>query len=663
MKDDESGRVSPAELLLEYTDAATAARVRARLGPSAVDADVATAVHHAPIGAAASGTPSPPDGAAGPDPSTPLATWLRDPSTRVDGAVLDGHSRDDWDMVAAEHLRAPYRDEIARLLIVHPDCPTDAALVLAAESPFDVITARQGTAFSTALDRSVLTARRLALEGRPAWRALSTLARHARAVYAEPRIAPLDRLLDEAARMLPGPDPAAWAWLARHAPDYPGTFTELCADAARAAGPDRATPGVPPAWPDPPDADTAAAMSRRWGHTSPLGLLGRLPPKDAAAVLAMLPADVCGVFRRVNEPLAGHVVLALMRDPELDAHALVRHLIPDPDTVDALLARHDRHINAALLAESSDAATLYAAYAATRRDASPRVRLTIHARSGLNGPYQDGCLEAVHGHHTALLRTVLRRRADDLGPAGMLRGLLSLWEAQGRGALLDPRLRSTLRRTPATRQARRWALDAPDGLARLRAETLRHEQPDELVAAIRERPARAARHVPDSFWPAAVAADEHDPLPRAALVLLARHRSCPAELLRRAADVDARLAVELAAGSREQALAALAGPLPPTSRQARLGLGWFANALADDVLSIAEFVELGHPAERLLEALADLSGVLPDGHAEASAMIAEHARATVADNPEAWAVAVMLLPDFSGTVPELLTTAAAAASG
>ncbi|MFF7250679.1 hypothetical protein ACFZBU_43245 [Embleya sp. NPDC008237] len=660
MKDDESGRVSAADLLLEYTDAATAARARFRLGLSTVASDVETGVPNAPIGAAARGTQSPPAGAS-PDPSTPWAERLRNPETRVDGAALDGHSRSDWDLVAAEHLRAPYRDEIARQLVVHPDCPTDAALVLAAESPFDVTMARQGTAFSAALDRRVLTARQFALEGRPAWRALTTLTRHARAVYAEPRIAPLDRVVDEAARMLPGPDPAAWAWLARHAPDYPGTFTELCADAARAAGPDQAAAAAPLVGSDPPDPDTAHAMSRRWGHTSPLGLLGRLPPEDAAAVLAVLPSDVCDVFRRVNEPLAGHVVLALMRDPEIDAGALIGRLIPDRETVGVLLARHDRHINAVLLAESSDAATLYAAFTATRRDASPRVRLTAFDRSRLNG-YRDGCLEAVHGHHTALLRTVLRRRADDLGPAGVLRGLVSLWEAQGRAALLDPRLRSLLRSTPATRQALRWALNAPDGLARLRAETLRHEHPDELVAAIRERPARAARYVPDSFWPAAMAAHEHDPLPRAALLLLARHPSCPAELLRRAADVDDRLAVELAAGSREHALAALAGPLPPTSRQARLGLGWFGNALADEVLSVREFVELGHPAARLLEALADLSGVFPDGHAEASAMIAEHARATIGGDPEAWAVAVMLLPDFSGTVPELLATAAAVAA-
>lgn len=648
-----------AGLLLEYADVVTAARVRVRLGlVSSVGSDVEAGVHDA----AAAGAQSPPDGAAGPEPGTPLAQWLRKLKTYVDSTALDGHSRSDWDLVVAEHLRAPYRDDIARQLLVHPDCPTDAPLVLAAESPFDVTTARDGTAFSAALDRRMLTARRLAFEGRPAWRALSTLARHARAVYAEPRIASLDRVVDEAARMLPGPDPAAWAWLARHAPDYPGTFTELCADATRAAGSDRPDAGAPLVGSDPPDADTARAMSRRWGHMSPLGLLGRLPPKDAAAVLAVLPAEVCDVFRRVDEPLAGHLVLALMRNPELDARALVGRLIPDRETEGVLLARHDRHINAALSAESSDAATRYAVFAATRRDASPRVRLTAFDRSWLNGPYEDGYLEAVHGHHTALLRKVLLRRAADLGPAGVLRGLLSLWEAQGRGALLDPRLRSLPQRSSTARQARRWALNAPDGLARLRAETLRREHPDELVAAIRERPERAARHVPDSFWPAAVAAHEREPLPRAALVLLARHPSCPAELLRAVAAVDDRSAVELAAGVREHALAALAGPLPPTSRQARLGLCWFANALADEVLSVREFVELGHPAARLLEALADLSGVFPDGHAQASAVLAEYARTTIAGDPEAWAVAVMLLPDFSGTVPELLTTAAAAAS-
>ncbi|MFI6582636.1 hypothetical protein [Embleya sp. NPDC050493] len=130
----------------------------------------------------------------------------------------------------------------------------------------------------------------------------------------------------------------------------------------------------------------------------------------------------------------------------------------------------------------------------------------------------------------------------------------------------------------------------------------------------------------------------------------------------RAADADARPAVELAAGLREYALAALAGPLPAASRQARFGLGWFGNALADEVLSVGEFVELGHPEARLPEAPADLSGVFPDGHAEASAMIAEHARATIAGDPQAWAVAVMLLPEFSGTVPELLATAAAVAT-
>ncbi|MDI2129950.1 hypothetical protein [Yinghuangia seranimata] len=677
MKIDGGGPVSVAELLLGHADAATAERARVRLGLSVGAAEAGSGADGSSGGASARSAAAASDGAAavsggavGPDPDgTPLAVRLRNPKGRVDSTALDGYARADWDLVAEEHLRSAFDDEVARQLVVHPDCPRDAVLVLATESPFSV-TARHGRAFSVALDRRLLTARQLAFEGRPAWRALGTVARVARPAYDQPRFAPLDRIVDEAARMLPGPDPAAWAWLVRHAPNYPGTFPELCAEAARAADPGRADAGAVDGaslvWSDPPDPADPRRNPQRWGRMSPLGLLGRLPPEDAAAVLAVLPSDVCAQLRRVNEPLPGHLVLTLMRDPELDARGLVRRMIPDRDTEAVLLARHDRHINAALLAESKDAATRHAVFAASRRDASPRVRLTPHSRGWLNLQYRDGCPEAVYGHHVAFLRTVLRRGTHDLSPAAVLRGLLSLWEAQGRGALLDPRLRSLLRGTPATWRALHWACNAADGLARLRAEVERLEQPDALVAAVREHPAMAGGYLPAAFWPAAVTAHADEPLRRRLLAALARHPDCPAELVRDAVRTDGDLAVELAGRSREYALAALAEPLGPPPRWANAGRGgigdWIGNALADDVVSVREFVERAHPATRAVEATGALSGVLPESYAEAlEAVVAEHARAALGDDAEAWAVAVMLLPEFVGTLPELFATAASAA--
>ncbi|MYS83939.1 hypothetical protein [Embleya scabrispora] len=626
---------SAGELLLGHADDALATRVRSRLGR--VDALLGV-------------EPPAPVVRAGGAPAGHARSERRDEaSTFARLATVD------WDTLVRDHRRKPFADDVRAELVARDDCPRAAVLAL-------VVVPSSATACSAlgaALERRVVTLRQVALEGTPGWAAVRTLACWV-PWPGDRRHAPVDRVLDEAAGLLPGHDPIAWRWLIDRAPGHPDTFGRLCMDASNAswAGDPQARRGSWSA--DPGGRRVEAVASRpRWTVLTPLGLLGRVAPPVAARVVAALPASLIREFLSAHEKLSARVVGPLLRTGVVRAEDLAGRLSTDPAQVREFLALRHSGVHAELLASGVDRRTRDAIFRATRRDAPRCVPLPTGWRHRSTVNPHGGCAEAVFGHHPELIRPALGLCKAELGIAGMLRGLLGIWEVRGRWALRDPRLLHRLGSdSAAARFARSVAFD-PRGLERLRAEVARHERPDVLVAAMREAPALAARYPGAELWPAAVAAHDREPLPAATLANLAGHPDCPDELSLPACRSDPVLALRLADRSPRHALVALGHPMPHV-RRTGTPVPWFVDVLADGLLAVRDVVEQANPAHRMLEGVDALAAILPDEAREARHVVAEHTRRTLGGEPDAWAVAVRLLPDFVAGLPELLATAAAA---
>lgn len=592
--------------------------------------------------------------AAEPDPGPPPATGdprdviarLRSGRGKDPRYVLDGVAVADWDLIVREHRRAPLPDAIGAGLVARADCPPSAALALVVAYS----TNRRGLATLTlaaALRRGVVTPRQVMFEAEPGWSALRVLEKYATA-YGE-WLVPVRQVLEEAAALLPGDDIAAWRWLLAHGPAFRGTFPELCA-AAVAKGAEFGTP-------DFGDGTVHHDLA------NPAGLLARTRGDIAARLIAAMPVPLISTFLETPALPAKVVVPALRRAPKLTAH-LVRQADRSPDTLHALLAMREPEVNSALLSEVHDRPELASAvFRAARRDGDRSVPLPPGTRRRLARPTdRRGTVHgaAVYGHYPQLIRAAFELLGRQLGTAMTLRGLLSLWECQGPESL-GPHLEREAHGTEAFDETAaalaRVAVSSPDGFAMLRAEVARHERPEALVAAMRRDPALAARPLPEGFWP--VAAKEHarEPLPEPVLRELAVRDGCPDTLALEACRLSADLAYQLGGRSRAYALTAARHPLhvQPSSWQTPRN-AWYLTALATHALTATEFVELVGPVQTMLGILGDVRAVLPEAHDAAVAHVRHLLLRELGDDVEAWTVAVHLLPDFVGTLPELLAT-------
>ncbi|MDI2127819.1 hypothetical protein [Yinghuangia seranimata] len=600
---------------------------------------------------------APPDAEPQPTPESPEAAIARLRSGRGKDPryVLDGVAVADWDLILREHHRAPLPDSIAAALVARDDCPPDAALALVVCTS----TSRRGLATMTltaALARGAVTPRQVMTEAAPGWSALRTLDKYSRR-YGE-RLVPLDAVFAEAAALLPGDDLEAWLWLIEHGPHHPGPFPQLCADTR--LPPDRR-----------PDVPTGRAV--HWDFGNPAALLARTPPRTAARVIAALtPTAVSGLLETPRLP-PSVVIRALRRAPDLTG-SLVRAADRAPASVARLLALHDPEVNSALLVHHPRVDVALAVFAATRRDAPRTVPLAPRARQELlYGPDQPlrRAAAAMHGHYPQLIRGAISRYGTLLGTAGLLRGCLSIWECQGPGALRDPELTASL--GPEAGRAVAEALAAADGvdgtigghgvdphgtgLALLRAAVAHHERPDVLLDAIRRSPDLASLPVPPGFWPAAAEAHARMPLPSRVLTRFVEHPDCPDGLALDACAQLPDLADTLGGRSRAFALTAARHPLPQAEYfgvSARNS--WYLTALALGHLHPEEFVELTHPAAHVLGNLGELRPTLPEAWQAATAHVARLLTDVLGDDLEAWTVAAHLLPDFAGSLPELLDT-------
>ncbi|MDH6115027.1 hypothetical protein P3T36_007316 [Kitasatospora sp. MAP12-15] len=457
-----------------------------------------------------------------------------------------------------------------------------------------------------------------------------------------------------------GADPAAWLSLYRLVNRFTEPATALVAAATVAA--------------------TAAGNSKAGRRNA-----ARWPRPLGAAFPAREPEDARRIFQLLFEYAELEVQEALV--PYLDARA-VQHLLvyghpaqrirdliatvhgPSAqlgraahrrlpvEVVEELLDLDDPEVNAKLylyspIAEEERGRILAGRGRRGGEAPIPVSPALLDALAKVKTPRRRGWLTAGHlSGDLQVLRATLGscRLNTDIG---RLRVLIRLWERQGPQAveaLLDEQEfpgRSTRHPLPArTHRTVRQALGAPDGLAVLRARLAAEEDPERLAALLLRKVGDRTtddrvRHLAAEGaalpWPQLIRAHRSEPLSESLLTALAAVPDCPRELL----------------------LEALrAQPLPPRAQ----GAEWLPRALNGGRLTTADVLRHAHPAPAVLAFLTatDFNRLpaVPRWRAPRREA-AELVRDWLGTDPEAWATALQLLPDFTGSLPELLTTTAA----
>lgn len=598
-----------------------------------------------------------------PSPSAYLAD-LRPPEEWIDAAAVraiagvrrhDGKPPQDaelppldWDLVRREHERRPFDRESLPWLTRWPDCPDDivaAALSAnlvnttqcAARLPFDIVEndklADWSQHFREVVSRGVtagwLPLDRLLTEAAPAGRIAGAL--------------PFD--VDEVGTALAkalaplGTDPVNWLTFYSRLPRFEGTIAALVDDVASGAG-KRAT---------------------------------KFPRPLPAAMPATPPENTRETFVAVLSAMPDAVTVALA--PYLDARS-VQHILvyrePSDAVRDALVAAHGSVALAAFAAHGGlergrvewlmahdDAATDASLFAHAPLTDADRVRMLAGFRTdGSRGPVPQELLDVLNdvnlGHYRD--RVTAGLTSGDLGVArviagrlrlategGRMRLLVAVWERNGPEGVREI---LAMDRLPATTvKAVEAALAQPDGIDRLRARMAADDAPEEFLKRLRKKSGYAferlrklvgeGRDVP---WDAAVAAADADTLDRDVVDALVDRSELPPEFAYAALRWGARNGDLRSADWRERLL--FRGLTPEDLLRHAPQPARYLTAVAFD--------RRRHNARRRQWA---------EPCETARALVDEH----LGTNPDAWTVALHLLPDFTGTLPELLATARAAA--
>ncbi|MFC7329899.1 hypothetical protein [Marinactinospora rubrisoli] len=555
----------------------------------------------------------------------------------------------DWGLVRREHERRPFEGMQCVALSRWPDCPEDfaltgfhsapsAAVKHAARLPVQVLSGEEARAerfaFTEPVRRGITggwwSPARLLGEVAPAHRILAALP------YDH---APTRAAVAEALEPL-GTDPASWITLYARLPRFDGPFTALVADAGTAKR--RSTRWPRPleaVFPATPPEKSRAVFLDLLMCASEEARLAVVPHLDARAVQHLL------VYGRPSDRVRDAVVAA-HGTPALESFASADFL-PRRDR-EWLLDLDDPHVNARLFAHCAiPQAERVRMLAGDRRDggrepvAEPLLR---ELRDTNLGHYRHWLTAGIGSGDIGVTRVLLDRiRLHTL--AGRLRLLVALGERNGAQAVREvaehPRFPATTRRLIAA------ALDDPDPVATLRRHLAAEEDPERVVSGLLDERAHTAERLKKILseggalpWPELERAHAAKPFPPSLLLELAKERDCPRSLL----------------------LDLLRTP-PPVSRGYRHqhGLRWLTEVLDRGLLTPTDVLERCPEPRRILGYLNDLAtgnDDRPRVRARFGAEIRRSARAHLGADPEAWAVAVRLFPEFTGTLPELLRTAA-----
>jgi hypothetical protein len=249
--------------------------------------------------------------------------------------------------------------------------------------------------------------------------------------------------------------------------------------------------------------------------------------------------------------------------------------------------------------------------------------------------------------------------------------LLELWERHGPAAvaeLIEADLKPVnYTRNPFQAQAKKTIkalLARPDDAAaraELRAEVTREESPAAQIETLRQERTdhvNLFRESHDWHWPQLLAEHRRAPFDEAVVAMLGRSRGCPEEL-RRAS----RGALLPWSSDQERDLVAGFTPEDVLTGTPLTRTDWLPRALAAGRVTAEQALRHGHPARAVLAALGRDDPEWPAADRVATSVaLAGMLAATIGDNADGLVLTLRMLPDFAGTLPELLQTAAAVVS-
>ncbi|UGQ12811.1 hypothetical protein LO772_04090 [Yinghuangia sp. ASG 101] len=376
-------------------------------------------------------------------------------------------------------------------------------------------------------------------------------------------------------------------------------------------------------------------------------LAARLGPEFAAP--AATSANTPAAHGRSASRAAGRVFTGLIidpgdRPPALSPEEAARRADLTDDELRSLLDLDDPHVDARLFANP-------------RLDDAERRRMLSGARrDGRSGRVGAPLLDLLWstGLHRFTARLPLAIASGDPDVATAVVSRVALHTEAGRlrvitgvcrryGAAEARRVLRAASFPAATADVIAKALGAPDGPAELRERLAAEEDPEHVYGSLRALTEDHDAHVRQLVtegtvlpWAALLRGHAADPLGHALHVALARQPDCPTRLL----------------------LDLLAAGLPDARESA-----WLDAALAAGRLTPHDLLTHARPAAGSLALL------LADTHHERRSRWPTPApppdvrglfHARLGTDTDAWAVAVRLLPEFHGSITELLTTATAA---
>ncbi|WP_405614930.1 hypothetical protein [Streptomyces sp. NBC_01508] len=619
----------------------------------------------------------------------------------------------DWDVLVAEQRGEPFSGRGLLTLWAHPDCPEE--LALAAFEKNGTVPGHTGAAhwsmltspaFGRLEDHEVSQLLRVGFESGtyPADRVVREIGPARKVLCALP---PDDEgiqatLVAEVARL--GADFAPWRAVYALLPRFSGSVTDLV-DAALAETPKHRGK----TWPKPLAAEFPVRRlpGGRWAwlrlcdaadHPTRCALVEHM---DARTLQQLL------VWHQTSPELRSHIVQVLGLP---DFTSIVSTWQTGPEVIEWLIAYNDPEVNAALFM-NTDLTPAQRRHALSGRrwqggvsadtPTADRLPLTRGLVEGLRETsWRQWLLACADSGDPLLCRILLGSpRAKMHTPALELHMLIRLWERHGPDSvreLLDetdfPGRKKQPKHpmSPGTLEVGRAALDAaagPGGPALLRAA---YEAAAGPVGFAEFLHTKGAGEDGDVAKAVELFAEEVGPGPFPWAELVAEHAARPLhdrflvrleKFVRRTELVGFPFvfAEELAAAElrlEHPYYRPRRGAEPPTASEmlkkypiARADDGptdWLDMAYERGHLTLSEVVRTGYPAKMTV---AFLGRVLAPGDAPATeevretrrmvaALVAEHLGA----DPEGWALALRLMPDFEGTLPDLLLASGAVVS-
>lgn len=620
----------------------------------------------------------------------------------------------DWEKLVDEHRAEPFAAQRLGVLWPHPGCPEELGrsafekttrtgpVGATVAPPSSLLTqsaldSDNGHSFARLLGPGVTSGAfpvdRVLREVTPARKVLCALPGDHKGVQAA--------LVAQVARL--GGDFAPWRALYALLPRFSGTVTELV-DAALADTPKhRGKPWPTPKGPEFPSRrqpNARAAWLRLYDAAEHPVRCALAEHMDARAIQQLL------LWHAPSAELRAHIVQS--RGPSVLA-GIASDWQTTPEVIAELIPYNDPEVNAALFLNTDLTPAQRGHVLSGRRwqdgasvdtpaaDRLPLTRTLVHGvQESARRPWLLACADS---GDPVLCRILLGSpRAKIHTPALELLMLVRLWERHGPDAV-----RELLDETdfPGRRQAARHPLTPKTletGRAALAAETGDAGGPALLRAASEAAGSAAGRaeflsekgagSESDSWekalelleeevgpgpipWAELAAAHATKPLHDRLLVRLAPLTDCPAALAEDAAAAGLRLAHPEYRPRR--------GGQPPTAsemlrklplRVDNGGCRWLERAHQFGQVTLSEVIGVGFPAKAtvafLSKALApaesDATATATDeiraARREVAALTAEH----LSDNPEGWALALRLIPDFEGTLPDLLLASGAVVS-